>query len=169
MHRRALGLGLILTLSLVALVVAGCGQSASANGPGGSTSTPSAHIGTHAATVGGKSATVLTNDAGMTLYYFDGDSANSAGCTAACIQTWPPLLTAGIPSFDTSLTGTVSYLDDANGRQATYNGHPLYTYSGDHAAGDTTGDGIEGKWHVATPDIQVISGSSGGGYGGYGG
>jgi hypothetical protein len=36
-----------------------------------------------------------------------------------------------------------------------YNGHPLYRYSGDMAPGDTHGDGIEGKWHVATPDLAV--------------
>lgn len=162
MYRRTLGLGFILALSLVALAVAGCGQAANANGPGGSTSAPSVHIGTHTATVGGQSETVLTNDAGMTLYYFDADSATASACSGACLQNWPPLLTSGIPSFDTSLKGTVSYLDDAAGRQATYNGHPLYTYAGDHAAGDTTGDGVKGQWHVATPDIKDISSSSGG-------
>src|SRR5262249_29647345 len=117
--------GLLLGLSLVAAVaVAGCGQtSTSTSGPGG-TNGPSAHIGAAMATVGGKSEMVLTNDAGMPLYYFDEDSASGSACTAGCMQTWPPLLTTGIPSAAASLTGTASFLDDANGRQATYNGHP---------------------------------------------
>jgi len=33
-------------------------------------------------------------------------------------------------------------------RQVTLNGYPLYTYSGDKAPGQATGNGIEGAWHV---------------------
>jgi hypothetical protein len=36
-----------------------------------------------------------------------------------------------------------------------YNGHPLYRYSLDTAPGDHHGDGIEGKWHVATTDLAA--------------
>jgi len=47
----------------------------------------------------------------------------------------------------------LSSLSSANGNQVSYNGHPLYTYGGDSAAGDVKGDGVEGKWFVATPDL----------------
>ena len=32
--------------------------------------------------------------------------------------------------------------------QVTYNGHPLYTYSGDSAAGQANGEGSGGVWFV---------------------
>jgi predicted lipoprotein with Yx(FWY)xxD motif len=36
-----------------------------------------------------------------------------------------------------------------NGKmQVTYNGHPLYRYSGDTKAGQTSGQGIDGKWYA---------------------
>jgi predicted lipoprotein with Yx(FWY)xxD motif len=32
--------------------------------------------------------------------------------------------------------------------QATYNGHPLYTFGSDSAPGQTNGNGSAGSWHV---------------------
>ena len=46
-------------------------------------------------------------------------------------------------------------LGDANGTQVTYNGHLLYTYAGDSKPGDTNGEGIDGVWFVATPDLAT--------------
>jgi predicted lipoprotein with Yx(FWY)xxD motif len=38
-----------------------------------------------------------------------------------------------------------------NGKlQVTYNGHPLYSYVGDSAAGQATGEGSDGTWYVVT-------------------
>jgi predicted lipoprotein with Yx(FWY)xxD motif len=48
----------------------------------------------------------------------------------------------------------------ANGSQLEYNGHPLYTYSGDTGPGQTNGEGIGGVWHVVTSDLQPQGGSS---------
>jgi len=36
--------------------------------------------------------------------------------------------------------------------QVTYNGHPLYYYAGDSAAGDVNGEGKLSLWYVITPD-----------------
>ena len=41
--------------------------------------------------------------------------------------------------------------------QVTYNGHPLYYYSGDTAAGDVNGQGLNGKWYIANPDGSAPS------------
>lgn len=158
-------------IALAALVAAGCGTPASPYGSSGGTSSgtsaSTAHVGTHSASVGGKSMTVLANSQGMTLYYFAPDTTSSASCTSGCTGTWPAVLSANIPVADGSLPGTLSVIADANGNQVTYNGHPLYTYSGDTASGQAHGDGIEGKWHVATPNVaqNPNSSSSGGGYG----
>jgi hypothetical protein len=51
-------------------------------------------------------------------------------------------------------------MNDANGKQVAYNGHPLYTYSKDSDSGDAYGQGIGGKWFVATPDLAVAAAAS---------
>lgn len=160
-----LGLGLFLAATLAACGGGGTGGSSSGGGSGGQ-----AVVTTRSATVGGKSETILTNDSGMTLYYFDPDTATSVACSGSCAQTWPPLLASGgSPTSMTSLSGTLATMSDSNGAQVTYNGHPLYTYSGDHAAGDTHGDGVLGKWHAATPNVATLGGgtSTGGNNPGY--
>lgn len=110
---------------------------------------------TASATVGGKSVTILTDAKGMTLYYFTPDTASKTVCTAGCAQTWPPLLftAAGKPAASSTLPGELEIYPNANGKQVIYNDHPLYTYGGDSAAGQTNGEGIAGKWFVATPTI----------------
>lgn len=107
------------------------------------------------ATVNGKATTILTNAQGLTLYYFTPDTASKTVCTGSCAQTWPPLLFTGTgkPTASTALPGELEVYKNANGKQVIYNDHPLYTYSGDSAAGQTKGEGLFGKWFVATPDL----------------
>lgn len=108
------------------------------------------------AIVSGKSEAILTDASGKTLYYFTPDALHNVACTTGCIDTWPPLLYSGTGtvSASTSLSGTLTTDKNANGNQVVYNGHYLYTYSGDSAPGDTKGDGIGKKWYVATPDLK---------------
>ncbi len=107
------------------------------------------------ATVSGKATTILTDTQGRTLYYFTPDTASKTSCTGSCAQAWPPLLFTGTgtPTASTSLPGTLAVFQNANGNQVIYNDHPLYTYSGDSAAGQTNGEGLFGKWFVATPGL----------------
>ena len=107
------------------------------------------------ATVNGKATTILTNAQGLTLYYFTPDTASKTACTGACAQTWPPLLFTGTgnPTASTALPGELEVYKNANGNQVIYNDHPLYIYSGDSAAGQTSGEGLFCKWFVATPDL----------------
>jgi len=106
-------------------------------------------------TVKGKATTILTTAHGRTLYYFTPDTASKTACTGACAKTWPPLLFTGTgkPTASKHLTGVLGVVKNANGMQVTYNGHPLYTFSGDSAAGQTNGEGLFGKWFVATPHL----------------
>lgn len=164
----------------IAMFIAACGSSTTTGGGlygGGSTNSPvpttggngsSAVISTATVTVKGKSETVLTNAQGMTLYYFTADTATQSACSSSCAQMWPPLLIKGSggPTSSTTLAGKLSAQTDANGNQVEYNGHPLYTFSGDTAPGQTNGEGLFGKWFVTTPNLPVQSGgSTGGGYG----
>lgn len=160
----------ITLLLALSLLLAACGSS----GATGSGNSGSAVIKTTTATVNGTSETILTNEQGMTLYYFTPDTSTKAACSTGCTSTWPPLLFqgSGTPGSATSLSGTLSAANAGNGMQIEYNGHPLYTYSGDTASGQTNGEGIGGQWFVATPTIKSqgapsATPTSGSNYGGY--
>lgn len=175
---------LVLIGALAAVLLAACGTGSGGSTGGGlygsgasstATAAPTATSGSAASggavvktasvSVKGSSKTVLTDAKGMTLYYLTKDAANSSTCTGGCAGTWPPLLASGssTPTSATTLPGTLSAFDGANGHQVTYNGHPLYTYAGDTAAGQANGEGVGGVWFVATPDLAA---SGGYGYGG---
>ena len=169
------GLGLMATLALAACGGAGSGSGGLYGGTGagsGGSSTASsgvklqcasgASVCTKSVTVSGKSQTALADSSGKTLYYFTPDSATSATCTGSCAQLWPPLTASGTPT-GTSLPGALTMISSGNGSQVTYNGHPLYRYSGDQGQSDTKGEGLFGKWYVATTDLAAGSGGSGGG------
>ena len=148
---------------LLAMALAACGSSTS-TGSSSSTPAPTATtasssnvlVKTATATVTGKSETVLTDAKGKTLYYFTPDTATTAACTSSCANNWPPLLAtgSGSPTSATSLPGKLSMQTTANGNQVEYNGHPLYTFAADSAPGQTNGEGVLGKWFVATPDLK---------------
>lgn len=130
-------------------------------GYGNGSSTPTASssgqlIQTATATVNGKSETILTNAQGMTLYYRTTDMPPATVCSGGCASAWPPLLVSGsnAPTSATSLPGKLSVQTNANGAQVEYNGHPLYTFSGDTGPGQTTGEGFGGIWHVVTPTLS---------------
>jgi predicted lipoprotein with Yx(FWY)xxD motif len=91
--------------------------------------------------------TVLTTAQARTLYYFTPDSAAQSACTRGCASAWPPLLYqgAGTPPAGAHLPGTLRVQQTGNGPRLEYNGHPLYIYSRDSAAGQASGQGIGGS------------------------
>jgi predicted lipoprotein with Yx(FWY)xxD motif len=148
-------------------------SSSSAPSSPNSSSATASSVSTGTATVSGAAKTVLVAQDGKTLYYFTPDDATGQPtCTGACATTWPPLKVAA-PTAATGVTGKLAVVMGANGDQVTYNGHPLYEFSKDTAGGQANGEGVLGKWHVATPDLAAAatqpapsgSTSSGGGYG----
>jgi predicted lipoprotein with Yx(FWY)xxD motif len=98
--------------------------------------------------------TVLVEQNGRTLYMFMNDTGTKPTCTGACSANWPGLITTGPPQAsggaDDSKLGTTK--SPEGGQQVTYNGHPLYLYTGDKAQGDANGQGIGGVWFAVTPD-----------------
>jgi len=145
-------------LGVAALSLAACGGTTS-TGTGAAASPGSAAlIHTASITVAGKTETVLTNASGLTLYYLTADTPTTVACTGGCASNWPPLLSpSGTPTSSPALPGTLSANNGPNGNQVLYNGHPLYTYSRDAAAGDANGQGVGGKWFVATPDLAAAA------------
>ena len=95
----------------------------------------------------------LVDSKGMTLYLFTKDTPNTSACYGGCAIAWPPLLTTGAPTAGTGVTasmlGTTTRTDGTT--QVTYNGWPLYYWINDKAAGDTTGENVQGVWFVITP------------------
>jgi predicted lipoprotein with Yx(FWY)xxD motif len=131
---------------ILAILVAACSSSAATQGTAGQTSGPVSGSGS---TVGVKSiggANLLVDGAsGMTLYVFANDAANSgkSACNGGCATTWPPLTVASgtTPSAGAGASGKLGTIARDDGTtQVTYNGVPLYHYSGDSAPGDTNGN-----------------------------
>jgi predicted lipoprotein with Yx(FWY)xxD motif len=98
-------------------------------------------------TIGG--VPVVTNDRGFTLYWFVPDTASKSNCNGTCAAYWPPV--TGSPAAGPGVTGKLGTIMRSNGlTQATYDGHPVYTYIGDAAPGQANGNDIDlngGLWH----------------------
>jgi predicted lipoprotein with Yx(FWY)xxD motif len=111
-------------------------------------------LNTRWAVVDGKSELVLTDANGMTLYYFTPDSATVSRCAGACARLWPAFMEPGVWATPPNLLGRLDVVEDIHGHQVSYNGHLLYRYAKDTAPGQTGGEGVAGKWFVATPDLS---------------
>jgi predicted lipoprotein with Yx(FWY)xxD motif len=133
---------LVAGVSVVALVVLG-GSVAAAGG----SSPVSAGGGLKTATIGG--VTVLTNAKGLTLYYFAPDTPTKSVCNGSCAAYWPPV--KGPVALSAGVAGQVGTIKRSDGSlQATYNGHPLYTYVADGAPGQAKGNNLNlngGFWY----------------------
>jgi predicted lipoprotein with Yx(FWY)xxD motif len=117
--------------------------------------------------------TVLTNAKGFTLYWFVPDTSTKSNCNGSCAQIWPPV--TGPATAGAGVTGKLGTITRSDGStQATYDGHPLYTYTADTAPGQANGNGINasgGVWHEVTASGAAAAASSpsasSGGGGGY--
>ncbi len=155
-------------LAALALAVSACGSSGSSSAASGSTpaagasspasSAPASSAGGTALdvkTIG--SQQVVTNSKGFTVYWFAPDTSTTSKCTGSCATYWPPV--KGPASAMSGVTGTLGTITRPDGTtQATYDGHPLYTYVGDTAAGQAKGNGLNisgGLWYEMT-----VSGST---------
>jgi predicted lipoprotein with Yx(FWY)xxD motif len=146
-----------------ALVIAACGGSSGSASSGGAAS--SAAPASSAPAAGGSAlktakidgATVVTNGKGFTLYWFVPDTAATSKCNGSCATFWPPV--TGPATAGAGVTGKLATITRSDGSaQATYNGHPLYTYVGDHAPGQATGNGLNvngGVWHEVTVSVAA--------------
>jgi predicted lipoprotein with Yx(FWY)xxD motif len=173
-----------------AVLLAACGSSAApstgASTPasgGGASSAPatspqngsSASITTHSTSKG----MVLANAQGKTIYWFAIDTATMSNCNGSCATFWPPVLGKAVAASGTSLMHGFGTITRTDGKvQATYNGHPLYTFVSDSATGQINGNGKNlsgGLWWAMTPSGAKLAGaaaprpsqtsSAGGGYG----
>ena len=146
-------------LIALAIAVIGCGGGSTTSGGGYGGSAAAAK--TAPAPSGGPSVKlastglgkVLVDAQGRTLYLFEADKGTMSACDGACASIWPPVTTKGKPTAGAGLAasklGTAKRSDGTTG--LTYNGHPLYTYAGDTAAGQTRGQGLDdygAEWYA---------------------
>ena len=145
-------------LAALAVVATACGSSSGGSSAGSGSSASAAASPTagssstalKTAKIGG--ATVLTNAKGFTLYWFVPDTATKSNCNGSCAHFWPPV--KGPATAGSGVTGKLGVITRSDGsKQATYVGHPLYTYVGDTAPGQAKGNGLNlsgGVWHEMT-------------------
>jgi len=170
MRSRLIGLAGMAAIGLLASACSSSSPSTTGSGtnPGSGTSSSAAASGSamvKTATIGGQ--TVLTNASGLTLYWFVPDTSTKSNCNGSCATYWPPV--KGPATAGSAVTGSLGTITRADGStQATYDGHPLYTYAADTAPGQDKGNNLNvsgGVWHDMTAS-GTQAGSSGGG-GGY--
>jgi predicted lipoprotein with Yx(FWY)xxD motif len=148
----------VAVLAVAPLLAAGCSSSSS----------PSAPPGQLSASIGGNavsflkplkthvSGTVVANGSGYTLYWFSKDTPTYSACDDLCLPQWPPVTGAPKAAPGAALAGKLGTIIRSDGVvQATYDGHPLYTFAGDFDPGDVGGNGVVqfgGTWHAVRPD-----------------
>jgi predicted lipoprotein with Yx(FWY)xxD motif len=151
-----------------ALLAAACGGTSPATAAASPSPNPSpspvaspAASGTTIAVATSKLGQILVDGKGMTVYLFVVDTGTTSNCYTSCATIWPPVLTTGAPQAgagaNASLLGTTTRTDGKT--EVTYAGHPLYYFVQDKAAGDTTGQGINGfggLWWVLSPSGAAI-------------
>ena len=106
---------------------------------------------------------VLANSKGFTLYWYAKDTSMTSACTGGCATA--------LAAADRHAEGGHGGAADRQARhaitraggltQATYKGHPLYTYAGDTAPGQVKGNGLGGVWHALRVNaIDAVSANS---------
>jgi predicted lipoprotein with Yx(FWY)xxD motif len=139
----SLVVGVVGAVSVAALVLFGIAVA----GAGGEPAAAAGGVTLKTAEIGG--VTVLTNAEGRTLYWFAPDTPAASACTGGCAAYWPPV--TGDPMAGPGVTGRLGTIKRPGGAtQATYDGHPLYTYIGDSARGQAHGHKLDlngGYWY----------------------
>jgi predicted lipoprotein with Yx(FWY)xxD motif len=153
-EERSMRIRMVAVAGVAAVVMGAAACSSSSSGTGAGSGTPSSASGAAGSGAALKTATVngvsvVTNAQGFTLYSFAPDTATTSKCTGACAQIWPPL--TGPVTAGQGVTGKLGTITRSDGsKQATYDGHPLYTYIADSAPGQAKGNNINlngGIWH----------------------
>jgi predicted lipoprotein with Yx(FWY)xxD motif len=148
------------------VVIAACGSSsktASKSSTTPSTSTSSSSESTTTAAAASSGATlgtatnstigqqILVDSSGRTVYLFMPDGSSKTTTVPAAIKAnWPPVKSTATPTVGAGLDQSKIAGDvQADGSdQVAYGGYLLYTFAGDKAAGDASGQGLGGVWYV---------------------
>ena len=155
MKRYQVRLLAVMLLAAVGLVAAGAGGASASSHSKGTQAVKTRNI--------KGLGVVLVNPKGRTLYVFIPDKHQRVTCTGSCAKFWPPLKWkgSGKPKAGGAARSKLLGLDKdpAGGKVVTYDKWPLYTYVGDTAAGQATGQGLDasgGDWFVISPSGKLV-------------
>ena len=157
-------LGIPLASALLATACGSAAASSPSSAPAAGSSASASTTGTVISTQAGSAGAFLTAGSGRAVYLWAKDGMNMSACTGACAAAWPPVpatgtltATGGAKASD---LGTITRSDGT--KQATYDGHPLYYFAGDSAAGQANGQGSDSfgaKWWLVAPSGTKITAS----------
>lgn len=162
-----------LSLAVVAVGLAACGSSAAPTGKSSTvpTSQTTHNVNSSLSSVSSKYGNILASSSGFVYYMFALDSPQKSACDSSCASVWPAVTstTANVTVSGGVNKAMVTEITRTDGsKQIVYNGHPLYTYSGDSGPKLTNGEGVNsygGYWYVINTAGNVvktpISGSGG--------
>ncbi len=97
--------------------------------------------------------TILTGPNGLTLYTYDADGPGVSNCYGNCAVNWPPFYVGDNAAMADADWTIVQRNDDQP--MWAYKGQPLYYWKNDTEAGQTTGDGVGGVWHVVITEVPM--------------
>jgi len=165
----------VLGVVIVAVALGACGSSSKSNASSSST-TASATTGPYSyGTTSPTTATaatssvalkvttipklhksVLVDSSGKTVYLYVPDgSSTSSKVPAALKAIWPAATTTSTsPAVSSGLAQDKVRVNSVH--QISYNGHLLYTFSGDAKAGTANGQGLGKIWYVVSPNGTPI-------------
>ena len=153
-----------------ALLATACSSAAASSPASSPSSAPAAGSSASASTTGtvittqaGSAGAFLTAGSGRAVYLWAKDGMNMSACSGACAAAWPPvavsLPVAGTGGAKASDLGTITRSDGT--KQVTYDGHPLYYFVGDSAAGQANGQGSDNFgakwWLVASSGAKITA------------
>jgi len=102
-----------------------------------------------------KLGSYLADSSGKPLYTYAKDTSGVSNCSGSCLSNWPAYTATTTGSLPAHV-GTITRSDGS--KQYTYDGLPLYTFTGD-TGGSVTGDGVE-DFHIAKPASAASSPST---------
>ena len=159
-------------LAAATLLAAACSSGTSSSAATPATSSPAAGNSGNAAaasstvisSASSSAGPVLINGSGRAVYVWAKDTKDMSACTGACASAWPPVqatgkVTAALSAVSSDL-GTITRSDGT--KQVTYDGHPLYYFSGDSGAGQANGQGSDNfgaEWWLVAPSGADVTAS----------
>jgi predicted lipoprotein with Yx(FWY)xxD motif len=156
-------LATLASAGVIALIIAGCGS----GGGGSSSATPAASSGAGASVTAASTSLgkIVVGPSGRTLYLFSKDSGKKSNCAGACASNWPPFTASSKPAAAGGISASsISLVKRADGsKQVTLDGHPLYYFAGDQAAGQLNGQGVNefgAKWFTVAPTGSSVTGTA---------
>ena len=160
-------IGVPVAAALLAAACSSSSSSSSAAAAPAASSSPAASASTTATvikTTAGSTGAFLTSSSGRAIYLWVKDGKNMSACNGACAGAWPPVTTTGSVTAGSGVTasdlGTITR--SGGTKQVTYDGHPLYYFSGDSGPGTATGQGSDGfgaKWWLVAPSGSDVTSS----------